>query len=180
MATPLDYYSITEKLEEIEYRNYEDSKDEYYIDYADQFNELSCIAGELYNELERIVQKIDFTWNLPARRVRELGKTYRVYWFDTVAALINETDMMLLLEEEGVYDPDDEETERNKRIRAVRALTKEQMLNLFREAFNFLMKYLKLLQAYEMLCGLVDELRYLHSFRRYKGEPLPPPTAYVE
>lgn len=180
MATPLDYYSIIEKLSEIEYRNDEAPKDEYYIDYADQFNELSCIAGGLYNELEEIVRKIDYTWDLPVCRARKLGDTYQAYWFNTAAALIDETDMMILMEGEGAYDPDDEETERNKRIRAARSLTKEQMLNLFRGTFNFLMKYLKLLQAYEMLCGLVDELRYLHSFRQYKEEFLPPTTAYIE
>lgn len=177
---PLDYSSIIESLSEIEWKYSNEDHGEYYYDYADQFNELACIAADLYNALESLVRKIDYTWELPPRKRKELGDTYGAYWFNTASALIDETDMMLLLENEGTYDPDDEYTERHRRIRAVKILSKEQITNLFSETFNFLMKYLKLVQAYQMICGLVNELRYLHSFRERGGIPQLPPTAYVE
>lgn len=183
LHTPLDCLSIMQKLDEIEC-NYTDSDhDEYYYDYADEFNEMSCLSADLYHDLESLIRKIDYTWHLPRRKKMELNQiidNYETFWFNTAAALIDETDMMLLMKNEGIRDSKNEETERHKRIRAVKLLTKEQMTNLFSETFNFLLRYLKLVQAYEMLCGMVDELRYLHSFRERNGIPLLPPTAYVE
>lgn len=173
MKTPLDYASIIDKLGEIEYRYCDETQDEYYMDYLDQFNELSCLAAELYNQLDDLIGKLSWSWSFPMHK-------NDAFWFNTAAALIDETDIMLLVENEGCYDPDDEDTERHKRIRAVKTLTKEQMTNLFSEVFNFLMRYMKLLLAYEMMLGLVNELRELHSFRQRDGIPQLPTTAYVE
>ena len=173
MKAPLDYVSICEKLGEIEDGFYYETIDEYYMDYLDQFNELSCLASELSNELEDLLSRITWSWSLPPHK-------NDAFWFNTVSALIDETDIMLLVENEGCYDPDDENTERQKRIRAVKTLTKEQMTNLFSEVYNFLMRYTKLLQAYEMMHGLVVELRELHSFRQRDGIPQLPTTAYIE
>ncbi|MPM29316.1 hypothetical protein SDC9_75856 [bioreactor metagenome] len=87
--------------------------------------------------------------------------------------------MSLMLENQGIYDLD-EETERDKRVRAVKALTKEMQFTLFTEVFNFQLRFVKLSLAYQAICGMIDELEHLHSFRERNGEMLLPSTAYLE
>ena len=179
LEMPLDYYSIIERLGEIEYRPYETDRSEYYMDYADLFNELSILSADLYIDLERLIRELDFSWNLPRKRQEGIENANGMFWFNTATALLEETNMSLMLENEGNYDLD-EETERDKRVRAVKALTKEMQFKLFTEVFNFLMRFVKLSLAYQAICGMIDELEHLHSFRERNGEILLPATAYVE
>lgn len=174
LNSPLDYYSVIEKLNEIEYKYCDGEHDEYYWDYEDMFTDLANGAAYLYEDIETL--RWHLFHELPDRSRGDSG----VFWFDTAALLIDETDYMLLIENEGMMFPDDEDSERSKRIRVLKTLTKEKTAELFRSVFNCLMRYLKLLQAYEMLCAMVDELRRLHSFRERNCETLLPITAYVE
>lgn len=174
LNSPLDYYSVMEKLGEIEYKYCDGDHDEYYWDYDDLFTELANGAAFLQEDMEALRWRLYH--EMPARSNRDSG----IFWFDTAALLIDETDYMLLIENEGMMNPDDEDSERSKRIRALKALTKDKATELFRKVFNCLMRYLKLLQAYEMLCATVEELRRLHSFRERNGEVLLPPTAFIE
>lgn len=173
LNTPLDYYSIIEKLGEIEWKYSDSDHDEYYWDYEDLFTDLANGAAHLYEDMEAL--RWHLFHELPDRSSGDSG----VFWFDTAALLIDETDFMLLMENEGMICPDDEDSARSKRIRALKSLTKDKTFELYRRVFNCLMRYLKLLQAYEMLCAMVDELRRLHSFRERNGAILPPPSAFV-
>lgn len=173
LNTPLDYYSILEKLDEIEWKYQNGSHDEYYHDYDDLFTELANTSAYLYEDIESLISKLSY--EMPMRKTEDTGR----FWFNTAALLIDETDYMLLLENEGCVEPDDEDSERAKRVRAIKTLTKDKAMELFRKVFNYLMRYLKLLQAYEMLCAMVDELRRLHTFREKDGESIPPPSAYL-
>lgn len=174
LNSPLDYFSIIEKLGEIEYKYCDSDHDEYYWDYEDMFSELANGASYLYEDIETL--RWDLYHEMPGRTRGDSG----IFWFDTAALLIDETDYMLLVENEGMTIPDDEESERSKRMRALKTLTKDKAVELLRRVFICLMRYMKLLQAYEMLCAMVDELRRLHSFRERNGEILLPTTAFVE
>lgn len=174
LKTPLDYYSILEKLGEIEWKYQDGDHDEYYSDYEDMFTDLANSSAFLYEDIESLLSELSYI--LPDRERVDTG----IFWFNTAAALIDETDLMLLIENEGIMSPDDEDTERGKRIRSLNSLTKDKAISLMRQVFNLLLRYLKLLQSYEMLCAMVDELRRLHSFRERNGVSELPPSAYVE
>lgn len=173
LKTSLDYYSVIEKLGEIEWKYQDGDHDEYYSDYEDMFSELANGSVFLYEDIESLLSEIRH--NLPWRARGDTG----IFWFNTAAALIDETDLMLLIENEGIMPLDDEDTEREKRIRSLNSLTKDKAISLLRQVFNLLLRYLKLLQAYEMLCAMVDELRRLHSFRERNGVSELPSSAYV-
>lgn len=178
LEMPLDYYSVIERLGEIEWRPSECDRRDYYMDYADLFNELSILSADLYIDLERLISRLDFNWGLPQKRLEGIEHATGIFWFDAAAALLEETSMSLILENQGLYGLD-EETERDKRVRAVKALTKEMQFRLFTEVFNFQMRFMKLSLAYQAICGMIDEVEHLHSFRERNGETLLPPAVYV-
>ena len=100
-------------------------------------------------------------------------------WFDMAVSLLNETDMSVLLENEGVFDPDDIDRERQKRRKAVLALTKEQQFSLFTQVFHFLMRFIQLSLAFETVKGSIDELERLNSLRETNGRLQLPSSAYL-
>ena len=134
----LDYWSVLDRLSEIESYPWDGVKNEYYDDYADLFNEMAGLSAEFYNEFERLIRDLEYTWSLPKRKLENTGmeNARGAAWFDMAVSLLNETDMSVLLENEGVYDPDDIDRERQKRRKAVLALTKEQQFSLFTQVFH--------------------------------------------
>lgn len=180
LHTPLDCSSIMERLGDIEAYHWDHKQSEYYEDYADLFNELAIIAAGLYNDLERLIRKLDYADTLPTKRKMAGVEGYRgTTWFNTAVSILDETEMSVLLENNGVYDVEDIEYERGRRIRAIMALTKEGMFFLFTEVFNFVMRFIKLSLAFEAICGSIDELERLNSFREYNGAPQLPGSAYL-
>lgn len=177
---PLDYWSIVERIGEIEWPPSEIGSSDYYTEYADLFNEMGGLASGLYTELEKLVSDLEYS-NLPRRRLRREEQEYPSggAWFDAVVGILRETDMRILLENEGVYDPDDIEKERERRHKAIMALPKEKMYFLFTEVLNFVMRFMELSLAYETICGSIDELDRLNSFREHNGVPQLPQSAYV-
>lgn len=154
--------------------------DPYYADYADLFNDLAIIAASLYNDLERLIRKLDYTDILPSKRKTADVEGYRgATWFNVAVSVLDETDMSVLLENEGVYDWEDVEGERARRSRAIMALTKEGMFFLFTEVFNYIMRFIQLSLAFETICGSIDELERLNSFREHNGVPQLPGSAYL-
>lgn len=181
MHMPLDYWSIMERLGVIDNRSYDEreKKDEYYYDYAELFNEMAIGSAYLYEDLERLVHDMEWHCDLPPRLKAGFEHYQGATWFDTFASLVSATDMDLLQENEGSFDPMDEDSARNKRLRAVKALKKDLICRLYAEVFNFLMRFIQLSMAYDAVSGIVDELRYLHSFRERGGQVLLPPSAYL-
>lgn len=100
-------------------------------------------------------------------------------WFNTAVSVLEETDMSVLLENEGAYDLEDVEAERVRRSRAIMALTKEEMFFLFTEVFNYIMRFIQLSLAFEAICGSIDELERLNSFREHNGALQLPGSAYL-
>lgn len=113
LQTPLDRSSIMERLGDIESYHWDHEQSEYYADYADLFNELALIAAGLYNDLERLIRKLDYADTLPTKRKMAGVEGYRgATWFNEAVSILEETDMSVLLEHEGVYDVDDIDRER--------------------------------------------------------------------
>lgn len=177
---PLDYWSIMERLGNIEWPPTEIHDSAYYWDYADLFNEMANLSGELYTDLGKLIHHLEYS-DLPRRRLPREGEEYPsgAAWFDAVVSLLRETDMRILLENEGCYDSDDVEQQREQRRRAIMAQTKEKMFFIFTEVLSFLMRFLELALAYETICGSIDELERLNSFREHNGVPQLPPSAYI-
>ena len=155
----LDYRSIKNRLSEIGDFYYYCGKSDY-MDYADLLAELANLASFLDNDLERLVQDFDYSDRLPYKiRVHCDVKGYRgATWFDAAAALLDETDMNVMLEMEGLYDSESVEEEKDRRRRRVMALTKESQFYLLTEVLNFLLRFIKLNSAFQMVCGMMDEL----------------------
>ena len=177
----LDYWSVLDRLSEIESYPWDGVKNEYYDDYADLFNEMAGLSAEFYNEFERLIRDLEYTWSLPKRKLENTGieNARGAAWFDMAVSLLNETDMSVLLENEGVYDPDDIDRERQKRRKAVLALTKEQQFSLFTQVFHFLMRFIQLSLAFETVKGSIDELERLNSLRETNGRLQLPSSAYL-
>lgn len=180
LHTPLDCSSIMERLSDIDSYHWDHEQSEYYADYADLFNDLAIIAARLYNDLERLIRKLDYADTLPCKRKMAGVEGYRgTTWFNEAVSVLEETDMSTLLENEGVYDLEDIESERGRRGRAIMALTKEGMFFLFTEVFNYIMRFIQLSLAFEAICGSIDELERLNSFREHNGVPQLPGSAYL-
>lgn len=180
LHTPLDCSSIMERLGDIDSYHWDHKQSEYYADYADLFNDLAIIAARLYNDLERLIRKLDYADTLPTKRKMAGVEGYRgTTWFNTAVSILDETDMSVLLENNGVYDMEDIEYERGRRIRTIMALTKEGMFFLFTEVFNYIMRFIQLSLAFEAICGSIDELERLNSFREHNGAPQIPGSAYL-
>lgn len=181
LGMPLDYWSIIDRLGTIENYPLECTKSDYYMDYADLLNEMSILSADLYNELERLVNQLDMNWKLPRRKLEDTGmeNAHGAAWFDMAVSVLAETRMSVLLENEGLYIADDIEAERARRQRAVMALTKELQFFLFTEVFNYLMRFIQLSMAFEVVCTSIEELERLHSFRERDGVPQLPQSAYL-
>jgi len=181
LKMPLDYWAIIERLGEIEEYPLRISKNDYYVDYADLFHELSNLSAVLYTDLMSLVYRLNFSWSLPRRKLAQtnMESAHGAAWFNTAAALLEETDMAVLLDNEGVYDTEKMENEQQKRKRAFMALTKEMQYMLFTEVFNFLMCFIKLSLAFEAICGSIDEMERLNSLCGRNDVPTIPQAVYL-
>ena len=176
LCVPLDYYSITEKLYAIECHPMEAERSENYMDFEDLFNELSLLAAQLAGELETLIDNLTDSWDFPLRVKNIYNNATGIVWFDTASSLVSATDMDLLIENEGSWG--DAELDRDKRLRAVKRLNKEQMLHLFTGVFNFLTRYLELIQAYEAVTGVIGELERLRPSLKRDGDRHLPPSEH--
>ncbi len=99
-------------------------------------------------------------------------------WFNTAAAMLSDTDMAELLENENVYGADIF-TEKQKRINALNKLTKQQQMMLYTEVNGFIIRYLELSAAFETIEAVINELDYHQSAMGRKGDTVLPQSAYV-
>ena len=183
-----DIWSINDGLEEIMDYCYNGNEKEsiYWDNYSEQINELANIAGEMYDELLSIRNRLGFRYDLPYKKMDfyeedavSPGHT-DISWWNTAACMLSDTDMVSLLEGEGNYRYRDEEWEKEKRIRALERLTKKQQMALYTEVIGFITRYLELRAAFETILAVINELDYHQSFAvGRQGEVRIPDGAYV-
>lgn len=136
----------------------------YYDQYSEQFNEFSNRAADLMNELEALIEKLGM--ELPERKRHPLADDAVVatglYWFDTVAIVLPDTDISALIdwEESG---SDNEYVEFKKRKSALERLSLPQTQTLITGVCSVLARCRQLSAEYHALCGIVEELDYLHA-----------------
>lgn len=181
----LDYWSLRDGLEQIqEYCYNGNEKDSQYWDhYSELINDMSCIAADMWNELDNLMNKMDYQ-DLPWKDINfcredESSKT-AVAWFNTAVCMLSDIDMPELLEGEDNWDWDASWKEKDKRIKALERLTKKQQMYLFTVVIGFITRYLELRQAFDNIISLINELDYHQSFVINKdGEITPSEAAYL-
>lgn len=178
----LDMWSIMDELDKmIDYDYSGNEKDSPYWDYyVDQITELSVVAADMYNELDEMKSKL---WReMPDKKIEfseddECTQT-AVAWFNTAACMLSDTDMNILLENENIF-LSDENAEKAKRIKALERLTKRQQMFLYTEVLGFIMRFLQLKAAFQVITSTIDELDYHQSFSINKNGVIVPDAAYL-
>lgn len=178
----LDLWSIQEELEKVvdSYYDAPEKKNQYWDYYSEQINEMGIIAADMMGELMDIKNSI--WYKLPAKKVffcpeDECTQT-GIAWFNTAACMLSDTDMTVLLENEGDYTTDDEKG-RELRIKALGRLTKEQQMWLYTTVIGFITRFLELMAAYETITAVIRELDYHQSAINGKNGVSLPDSAYV-
>lgn len=178
----LDLWSIIDGLDKMTDYDYNgNEKDSIYWDfYSDQIRELSILAADMWNEIEEIKQKI--WYRLPDRKIEFCDEDSctqtAVAWFNTAACMLSDTDMQALLESENNYNPD-LFGEKQKRINALKRLTKEQQLFLYTEVIGFITRYLELVAAFDTITSVITELDYHQAALSRREETTLPQSAYL-
>lgn len=85
-----------------------------------------------------------------------------IAWFNTAAAMLYDTDMTELLENENIFCADEWE-EKKKRIAALGRLTKRQQTVLCTEVTAFVTRYLELSAAFDTIEAVINALDYHQS-----------------
>lgn len=181
----LDMWSIVDELDKM--TNYDingnvnDSP--YYDFYQEQILELSNISADMSEELlykiragihrELPCVEYDFYNEDKSRAQTE------VTWFNTAACMLSDVDMKTLLENEDIYEYSDIALEKSKRIRALEKLTKKQQMFLYTEVVGFIMRFLQLKAAFDVITFTIAELDYHQSFIIKKDGVVVPKAAYV-
>lgn len=169
----LDLWSITESINNVIY--YDCSGNEkgspYWDYYEDQIRELAVLAADMYEELQQIKQCLrqEFPWKKNVFFTDDDCTYTEIAWWNTAACMLSDTDMWVLLKNEGLYGRDEFE-EKLKRVRAFERLTKKQQMVLWTDVIGFIMRYLDLMAAFETISSVIMELDYHQSFIKEKGE----------
>ena len=182
----LDYWSIVGGLDKIK-NCYHDTiyekKSQYKEYYLDMITELANLAGEMYIELEHLVEQsipCEILCNKNPYFDDEKMKGFSIVWFDAETCILNDIDMEVMLDNEGIFDYDDLAAERNKRIRKLNQLTKRQQILLYEKVIGFVTRYMELQTSYEATLAVINELDYHHSFIVKKdGSLCTPGAAYL-
>ena len=178
----LDIWSIYDGLDRMmDYCYNGNEKDSPYWDhYYEQINELSIAASDLCIELDRLKDRL---WReMPDKKIafcdEDQSSQTAAAWFNTAAAMLYDTDMTELLENENIFQAD-EWTEKKKRIAALGRLTKRQQTVLCTEVTAFITRYLELSAAFDTIEAVINELDYHQSAIVRKDAAAFPPAAYV-
>lgn len=178
----LDFWSITEDLDRmIDYDYNGNEKDSPYWDYySDQIRELCVLASDMWQELQSL--KSALWYRLPDRKIEfcaeDTCSQTAIVWFNTAAAMLSDTDMVELLENENRYHADPLQ-EKQKRLHAMARLTKEQQLFLHSEVIGFITRYLELSAAFQTITAVINELNYHQAFAIRDNKVVLPQEAYL-
>lgn len=178
----LDLWSVSEGLDEmIDYYYNGNEKDSPYWDhYSDQINELCNTASDMY-ELQSLKNRL--WYQMPVKKISFCGEDdssqNATAWFNTAAAMLSDTDMIELLENENIYGADIL-VEKQKRITALTRLTKQQLF-LYTEVIGLITRYLELSAAFDTIKAVINELDYHQSVlkRREPENVALPQSAYI-
>lgn len=183
LFTKLDWWSIMDGLDKlIEYDYNGNERDSIYWDfYQEQITELSVLAADMYNELDSIKTALWFL-NLPDKKIDfcdedDCTQTI-IAWWNTAACMLSDIDMCTLLENENRYGVD-EEIEKEKRIKAMERLTKNQYFKLQSLVLGFITRYLELTSAFEVITSCIHELDYHQSAVKGNKDAKLPDAAYL-
>lgn len=178
----LDLWSIMDELEKMTdyYMDGNEKESPYWDFYSDQINELGIVAADMYNEIEDLKRKL--WWQMPEKEIEFCDEDSctmtAICWFNTAACMLSDTDMGTLLENENNYECD-LTREKEKRIRALERLTKKQQMFLYTEVIGFIMRFLELRTAFEVVTSCIHELEYHQSFVVKKDGVVVPDSAYL-
>lgn len=137
----------------------------YWDYYYEQILELSMLAADMYNEMDSIKGAM-WRLQLPEKQIEfceEDSCTQTcIAWWNTAACMLSDIDMSVLLENENLYGMEENE-EKAKRVRAMARLTKKQYMELQTLVLGFIMRYLELVNAFEVITSCIRELDYHQS-----------------
>ena len=162
----LDLWSITDGLDRMmDYcYNGNEKGSPYWGYYYELINALSIAASDMYIELDTL--KSHLYREMPYKRIafsdEDDSDQTAIAWFNTAAAMLYDTDMTELLENENIFCADEWE-EKKKRIAALGRLTKRQQTVLFTEVTAFVTRYLELSAAFDTIEAVINELDYHQS-----------------
>lgn len=179
----LDWWSIMDGLDEIMLGRGNDCfRNSEYVGYYDELlTEMANVAGDFWNECDSIKNDI-LNHNIPYKANRSYtidSESYNaLYWFNTVALMFTETNIGVLLYREETYVNDDE-SEKEKRIRILERLPKKDFIWLVQTVSNLIIRYLELEGAWQSIKGIIDELDSRQAFIKEKGELKPSKSSYL-
>lgn len=178
----LDWWSITDMVDEIMegsgnrcFRNSE------YAGYYDELlTEMANAAGDLWCDIDKIKNEIynhEIPWKMRKYAEEDEETETAAFWFNTVALTLTETDISTLFERENNFE--DEETEKEKRLRMLERLSKKDLLWIVPKVGNLVFRYLDLCVAWEAVKGIIDELDSRQAFVKEKDGLREPKAAYL-
>lgn len=178
----LDWWSITEMVDEImEGRGNRCFRNSEYAGYYDELLiEMANAAGELWRDIDGIKRDIynhEIPWK--ARRFAEEDDETETaaFWFNTVALTLTETDISTLFYRENNFE--DEESEKEKRLRMLERLSKKDLLWIVPTVCALIFRYLDLCGAWQAVKGTIDELDSRQAFVKDKDSLREPKAAYL-
>ncbi|MCD8295841.1 MAG: hypothetical protein LUE27_11475 [Clostridia bacterium] len=159
----------------------------YFSTYEDQIAEMATLAADMDDEFAGILQQLSF--ELPQKDVEfyvddDAGDGYDasgISWWNSIVSIMDDIDMKpLLLNEELDCEWYQYDHEKIKRINAVRRLKKDQFFEAMLLVTGFVVRWMQLKAAFDVISGCIDELEYNQSLIRTKdGEAKLPETAYL-
>lgn len=178
----LDWWSITDKLEQIIDGRYNDCfrNSEYAGNYDELLTEMANAAGDFWNEFERIKGDIynhDIPWKTRKYPEADEETENAAFWFNSVALMLTETDAAMLFFREDNFG--DYEKERQKRLNMLERVTKKDFIWLVRTVSSFIIRFLELDGAWEAVKGTIDELDSRQAFIKDKDGLKEPRAAYL-
>ena len=186
----LDAWSVRQMVEQIseaDIRGFHSAQSHYFGYYSEFLTSLSCDASNMFNELDRLLERLDLELPQRSPRFDYYGEVYLsgVYWFDSAAILTGRCDLVTLLTNEEIVCMESgygrpASYYENKRVNAVKALAKEQNQLLLMRAIGFLTRYRRLCHMYDTIFGIIDGLDFHHTpIVDKKGETHLHPSSWV-
>lgn len=178
----LDWWSIWDKLNEImEGRGADCFKNSEYAGYYNELlTELANGAGDFWQDMDQIENQIcsrDIPWKNRKYAEEDMETEKAAWWFNAVALTLAETDADTLFYRENNFE--EQETEREKRIRALERLSKSDFMWIMRTVCNFIVRYMEICGAWEALKGTIDELDSRQAYVKNKDGLREPKAAYL-
>lgn len=161
----IDYEAITYKLTEISDYPYKNHK-EWYWGYDHLYNELAGEAVDLLEEAQTLYYNIEnrLSWNI------RFGEG-RLSWWDAFACFISQESFEYFCDEDPtIYDIEKEDKAKNRIENQLIRLKKDDYRYLSQAVFEFIVRYLYLVKAFDVLNSIEQELEYNNSFLRERDD----------